>query len=1119
MNSRRLLIVLLFGTSLGLPVGVAAGAEPSPLDEILPLLEENCFRCHGGRDRIKGGLRLTSRAALLEGGDSGPAIDLVTPDRSLLLRMIRYEDDDHQMPPKGKLEAASIDALARWVHAGAPWTDADGAPMPGRDAEADEPSSSLREPPIEPWRYGRLARPAVPLVNDAAWSANPIDAFILAKLEANDLRPAPRADRISLLRRVTFDLTGLPPSPDEAAEFLADESEEAYTKLVERLLASPRYGEHWGRHWLDLVRYAETNGYERDTDKPFIWRYRDYVIDAFNEDKPYDRFILEQLAGDELDDVTRESLIATGYLRLMQWDDEPGQGALQARYDVLDDVVSTTSQVFLGVTIGCARCHDHKKDPIPQADYYRFLSFFHGIDDMRVDGPLTEIATPEERAVHDRAVAEKRAELGALEVQRLALEADFKVQLLARDGIGLAPPAMRDLRYRFYRDTWDELPDFDALRPESTGTLESGMFDLSPATRAESIGFVFEGTLSIPADGEYRFFVDSNDGARLSVAGTVVVDHDGVHRLGDRREGGIALARGDVPVRLDYFNRDGAGALRVWWSREPAAWRYTFDDPGPDWANPEFDDSAWLEGSPGFGTRATPGAEVGTEWSTRDVWMRRTFVWNRAGAARLTFAGHHDDDVAVFVNGTRVLQRDGYVVRYDELAPDGGAVDAAVQGANLIAVRGSQDFGGQYVHVEPVRRDELDWVAAADLAFGRYPLSVDATRVGVLDVLAAIEGDVTGVWPAEKVTRYRELRESIRRVAQREVPLPRAFAVRERGPTVAGLHVHVRGNAHALGEEVEPAFPAILGKDDVPVVPPPGLDASSSGRRRALAEWIAAPDNPMTARVMANRIWQFHFGRGIAKSPSDFGALGEGSTHPELLDWLAAEFVARGFSMKAMHRLVLSSNAYRMSSRSDPVASEVDPENDLFWRFDMRRLSAEEIRDSMIAMTGRQNEKRGGPSFFSRMPHEALATSSRPGDVWGRSPEEETFRRSVYIKVKRSLVTPILARFDAADTDASCPVRFKTTQPTQALTLLNGEFANEMASLFAVRLGRDGGSDVAHRIHRAYALALSRPPSATEVESNERFIAEWDHHSGAAGEGLTAFCLMMLNLNEFVYLD
>jgi hypothetical protein len=740
MNPRRvrLLVILLAGSALAAsagsgrqPPGARPAAPGDPADargaaffekEVLPILKANCFKCHGG-PRPRGRLSLASRKGLLTGGDLGPAVSLEKPGDSLLLKAIHYRDG-LEMPPTGKLPARQLDILTRWVKAGAPWP------------ESKEPVATVRKGPRitdedrSYWAFQPVRRPAPPRVKAVGWVRNPIDAFVLAKLEAKGLAPAAPADRRTLARRVHYDVTGLPPAPEEIDAFVNDPSADAYERLVERLLASPHYGEKWGRHWLDLVRYAETNGFEFDQPKPFAWRYRDYVVSAFNTDKPYDQFLREQLAGDLLPVVTRESMIATGYYRLGQWDSGAAD-RLQQRYDVLDGILSTTGQVFLGLSVGCARCHDHKKDPLLQKDYYRLLAFFHNITDM--------------------------------------------------------------------------------------------------------------------------------------------------------------------------------------------------------------------------------------------------------GGKRLT------------------------------------------------------------------------------------------RRVDGIDVLCVSEGYAS--------------------------------------PT----HVLIRGNPRARGEKVEVGFPEVLS--------PPGQKARAGGRL-ALADWLTDPKNPLTARVLVNRLWQHHFGRGIVPTPNDFGKLGEGPTHPELLDWLASELVQGGWKLKRVHQLILTSSAYRMSSKADPGALAADPANLLLWRFPMRRLTAEEIRDSTLAVSGTLNRKMGGPPIYPRLPREVLASQDRPGKGWRPSPPGEAARRSVYIHVKRSLLVPQLAQFDFADTDQSCPVRFTTTVPTQALAMLNDDFTNAQARLFARRLAGEASQGLEAQVTRAIRLTTGRVPSADQVRKDSGFVRELRRdYNLSEQEALRYYCLLLLNTNEFIYLD
>ena len=800
-------------------------------EQVKPVLQAHCIKCHGGEAKIKGGLRLTSRAEVLKGGDTGPAASPDAPDKSLLLKAVRYEDEDLQMPPKQKLPQDKIDVLAKWVQMGLPWSPGDAAPVAAPGAH------SAGGIPVTPeaktfWSFQPVKRPPVPQVKKADWVRTPVDAFILAKLEEKGMSPAPAAEKGALLRRAYYDLTGLPPTPAEVDAFVADSSAGAYEKVIEKLLASPHYGEKWGRHWLDLVRYAETNGYERDGTKPYVWRFRDYVIKSFNEDKPYDQFLREQLAGDEFAKPTRDSIIATGYYRLGLWDDEPAD-PLQAKFDEYDDIVSTTAQVTLGLTVGCARCHNHKIDPIPQADYYKLLAFF----------------------------------------------ADIR-------------------RYSDSRDV------------KSANNLT----DIGPAERK----------------AEYEQELEKREKRKQEIVARMQAIED--------------------------------AAIRKMSAEDQRA------SEGPD----------------------------------REQVVRRKL----------------------------------------------------------------RDF-----------TSDEEW------------------------------------------SEHQKLRREHRELAKFDDPRELALSVSNCLVKPAPTHVLVRGSPHSPGDEVKPGFPEVLGFPE-PAIPQPKPGARSSGRRTILAEWIASPSNPLTARVMVNRIWQHHFGRGIVRSTSDFGTAGDRPTHPELLDWLASEFIAKGWRLKDMHRLIMTSSAYRMSSRYDEAALAKDPNNDLFWHFDPRRLTAEEIRDSILAVNGTLNLKMAGPSIYTEVPKEVLATSSQPHNAWGTSPPEERTRRSVYVFIKRSLLEPVLNTFDQADTDNTCPVRFSTTVPTQSLTMLNSAFMQNNAAALAARLRKEAGKEPAEQARLALRLALCRKASEDEVQRGLELMKDLQsQHAMTPEKALDAYCLMVLNLNEFVYLD
>jgi hypothetical protein len=942
----------------------AAIAEPVDFSrEIQPLLAKRCFSCHGP-DTHEGGLRLDQAAGATAALDSGGrAIVPGKTAESEILARITSSDPDTQMPPEGpRLTAAQVDAIKRWIDEGAEWK--------------------------EHWAFRPLTRPAVPAAADAGGdAANPIDAFIRSGLAHRGLKAPESADKTALIRRATYGITGLPPTEQEVRDFLADDSADAWEKVVDRLLASPHYGEQWGRHWLDLVRYADTNSFERDGNKPHAWRYRDYVIRSLNDDKPYDQFVIEQLAGDELPDPTNDAFIATGYYRLGVWDDEPADRE-QFRYDWLDDIVATTGQVFLGLTVNCARCHDHKIDPIPQRDYYSMLSFFENITPMGYVGNQIERPLFRDDA-EQKAYEEKIADLNRRrnEAQQAVSEIektfrDSWESLNQADAVG---GDLDDLEFRFYRDTWTALPVFDALKAEDTGPVPSQLFDIAvaPSLRPDFFGYVFTGFLKVPMDGDYTFSLDSDDGSRLTIDSSVVAEYDGIHGEGKPKSATVRLKAGRLPIRLDYFQGQHGKGLTVAWS------------------------------GPGFVARTLSALQS-----------------RRKAAGK----GSELKD-AIRIDGERLLGADG-----------------------------KKDYDAKVKALEALKKEE--------------------------------------------------------------VPVDKALVVTERGPEAPDTFVFYRGNPHAEKKpenKVGPAFPSIL-KAKEPVIPTLAADAKTSGRRTALARWLVSSDNPLPARVMANRIWQHHFGRGIVRSTSNFGMMGDPPTHPELLDWLATELIAGNWRLKSLHKLILMSQAYRSTSAGDAEAFARDPLNDSFWRFDMRRLSAEELRDSIHVASGAFSPKMFGPGVYPTIPKEVMAGQSRPGAGWGDSSPEEQSRRSVYAFVKRSLITPILADFDLADTDTSCPVRFTTTQPTQALGMMNGEFLHRQARVFAERVRREAGgpdaADVPAQVRRALEIALVRSVTDAEVERGVTLVDRLDDADGVSpSRAMELFCLMVLNLNEFAYLD
>ncbi|MGD9724126.1 MAG: DUF1549 and DUF1553 domain-containing protein [Pirellulales bacterium] len=750
-------------------------------------------------------------------------------------------------------------------------------------AFADEPyGRHLYEEEVRNhWSFQPVVRPAVPALANGAKATNPIDAFVLSGLHEARLRPTAPAPAATLLRRLYFDLIGLPPTPAELDRFLADTRPDAYERVVDDLLSRPEYGERWARHWLDVVRYAETNGYERDGVKPESWRFRDWVIAALNADMPYDQFLIEQLAGDEIEGSDVPSQIATSMLRLGPWDDEPAD-TLADRYDQLDDVVGTTSATFIAMTLRCARCHDHKFEPFSQKDYTRWLTIF----------------SPLKRPQRDRSD-------------------------LSRD-----------------------------LGPHEQVAAQHALIKQLDAEKADLEGKV--------ATLQWQVYARAASDGRLPLA-----------------------AAGDKPA---------ADAIA------PEVARLAQELPGDALA------------------------ALGLEPAKRDDKQKKLV---------------HD--------------------HRDKLAA-------------LTAALGSAEERTQFG----------DWTANLQSTKDRYP-----------------------------------------------APLPQGYVWYEEGPNAEPGRVFQRGDPRSPGAEVDPGFPAVL-VDQAPAAPAP--TSHSTGRRLQLARWLTNGSHPLTARVMVNRLWQHHFGDGLVGTENDFGVMGAPPSNQPLLDWLADEFVAGGWRIKRMHRMMVLSSAYRQASSDDPAAAAVDPENNLLWRFKPRRLEAEAVRDAILAVSGQLNTTAGGPSVYPQISRAVLETQSRPGDGWRTSPPREAARRSVYVFVKRTLLVPELEVLDFPSTEQTCEQRMVSTVAPQALTFLNGEFIHQQAQAFAERLAREAGPDDTSRLVRAYLLAYSRLPTEQERAAVLRFLGQQadqvtaDSKGAIAGDAarakaLTALCLVLLNTNEFAYVQ
>ncbi len=881
---------VLFGVTLAAVLGLTAtaGAQNEPInftDHIRPIMERACWNCHGEAAQLSD-LDLSSREGALEGGTKGPAIVPGRAEDSRLFRMVAGLDQPF-MPMSGDaLSDAELAAVRTWIDDGAHWDT--GEVTAAADALAALENDELPPGARDYWAFRHPQQARVPASREFD---HPVDRFLEASRKDAGLTAAPRADRLTLLRRAYLDLIGLPPTPEQVEEFLADTERGAWERLIDKLLDSPHYGERWGRHWLDVARYADTDGFEQDYVRLNMWRYRDYVIDAFNDDKPYNQFLREQIAGDELDYVTDETRIATGFLRSGPRVNFREKDNPERRHDYLDDMLATVGRGVLGMTVHCARCHDHKFDPILQKDYYSMQASIYGY--VEIDYPLLD------RDEADAYFAAMR-------------DVDDRQQPLRDEVDAIETPYREELRAQMIRERFPENVQAAAFKPEAERTPGEQLL----ATQVLTIN---------PPRAQVAEALSPEDKARV-----------------DELNAQIAALEDERPP--------------------------------------------------------TPAmAHIVTDGDYR-------------------------------------------------FAPDGP---------------GDQVIGCPEC---------------------RTPPEVDGTYLYE-------EGG-----PAYKAP-------------------PNYFLI--------------RGDPFSPGSPMSPGFLTAATYGDPPTeIPRPA--GRTSGRRLALAEWIASRDNPLTARVMANRIWHHHFGRGIVRTLDNLGRMGDAPSHPELLDWLAVEFMDRGWSIKEMHRLLMTSEAYRMASSFPHEASaDADPENNLLWHYRGQRLEAEILRDAIMTVSGGIDLTVGGPAIFPHIPSDILFQSDGKGfwcgspppgrritapstGIWCEEPDRpEVWRRSVYVFRRRSLGFPFFDTFDLPDQNQTAAARNVSTVSTQALTLMNNPFVLNQAELFAERLEREAPGDLDAQIDLAYLIALTRKPTDMEREVARGLAME---------QSLVDFTHVMMNLNEFLYL-
>ncbi|RUL87284.1 DUF1553 domain-containing protein [Tautonia sociabilis] len=1022
------LAILIPTSSLPLAWGQDEAGLPPPVEhpvafeeQIRPILAERCLSCHGP-DRRKGGLRLDNRADALAGGDSGPVIEPGDGAKSLLVEKVAGLDPLSVMPPSGDpLTRDQVALIRSWIDQGAEWS------------EDDTPAEAPRS---DHWAFRAPVLPEPPEVRDFGWPRNPIDRFILARLESEGLSPAPEADRSTLIRRLSLDLIGLPPTPEQVDAFLEDESPTAFESLVDRLLASPHYGERWGRRWLDLARYADTNGYEKDRERS-IWPYRNWVIDALNADMPFDQFSIEQLAGDLLPGATTAQRIATGFHRNTMINEEGGIDVEEFRFASIVDRVATTGSTWLGLTVGCAQCHSHKYDPITQREYYQLFAFLNNADEPELPVPDPEIAR-------------RRAEIQA-EIDTIVAGLADRFPLPDRRAPGLTDDEARRQHLAEAMARWEA-----SLRTH----------DWTPISPTR---------------------LSSKNGATMEVL-----------------EDSSVLVSGDKPNQDVYTveletDLTGITGLRL--------------EVLPHESLPD--------GGPGRAPLFSVGDFLLTEFEV-------DAVPEEGETARVAIANASEDYSEQGHPAAKAV---------DEVPDTGWNVKGAI-GRPHAAVFGFAEPVGDGSRTTLVLTMRQEYIH--QMTIGRFRVSITTDPAPI--VASGLPADVEAIArvPApersekerERITRYylsiapelAEQHEEIARLREALPDFPTTMVMQERRPEHARTtHLHRRGEFLSPEEAVEPGVPAVLHP----------LPEGEPRDRLTFARWIASEENPMVARVTVNRLWEGHFGRGIVATVDDFGTRGEPPSHPGLLDWLAVTFMERGWSLKEMHRLIVTSATYRQASDVSPTLLERDPENVLLARGPRVRLDAELVRDLALSASGLLVETVGGPSVYPPQP-DGVTALAYGGPAWPTSTGPDRYRRGLYTFTKRTAPFAAFITFDAPTSEVTCPRRERSNTPLQALTLLNDPVFVEAAQALARRVAREvPQDDDEQRAVRAFRLCLARRPDATEIaaildflavqrarleagELDARAIAGTDNEDAVELAAWTVVARALLNLDETI---
>ena len=1013
-----LLCCLLLTAQQNACVDAAESSQDFFENRIRPLLAQHCLECHGA-EKQEGGLRLDSREGWQRGGDRGAAIEPEHPETSLLVQAIKYEDPELQMPPRKSLAASEIAVIETWIRGG--------AFDPRRESEG---SDSRRLDPAQArdfWSFQPLTSPEPPEVQSANWSQNPIDAFIKDRLDEKGLRVVPNADRQTLIRRATFDLTGMPPTAAEVKSFVEDNSPTAFETLLDRLLNSPAYGERWGRHWLDIARYADTAGDGSDYPVREAAKYRNWVINAFNADRPYDEFLREQIAGDILageGEISKyaDRITATGFLAIGKRYGYKASPAFQ--YLDFADVIDSLGRSLLGLSLGCARCHDHKYDPISADDYYAWYGIlqsskwaFPGGEEQKRPAHFPPLVPPDvaRKLDQERSLALSRLDqqISRLKDQQsqlnpnyvgggldLGFEAQSTGKPLATPWVSAGPIEVRT----------DAQSPFVQIHPEGKTGVRMGS-----GKPTDGIRYVFPKPLNPTTAKKIHFAIDFRP--------LESPQHPGAFRL--------YLGRGVVQSLAVEFSAT---------SRELAL-------------------------------------RNGKHWET--ISKLQPGSWHKL---QVTI-----DPVSKTYSGTV------------------GTADSTIEFAN--------------------KATAPNWDGVVDCficdGFGHVPGAAcqrDIDNLG-LQAVAFAQPNPTGsadpAIQAARANRLTELEAQLEALSQKRKSLasqpvyPVAYAVADGDPINA--RIQLRGDPFRLGEEVPRRNLEILGGEAV---------ASGAGSGRLdLAQWITRPSNPLTARVFVNRVWQWHFGQGIVGTPSDFGSRGEAPTHPQLLDWLASEFIRSGWSIKNLHRVIMSSRTYQLGSDQHHENMKIDPSNRFHWRFSRRPLDAEAIRDAMLMVSGELNRTIPAAHPFPPVDTWAFTIHNPFHGVY------ESAHRSIYMMIQRNRRDPYLSLFDAADPNQSVAARLPTTTPSQALFLMNSPFVHKQAAQFAKKIIAIPG-DARTKIEWAFLTAHGRVPEKHLVENGVKFLSAYQTRAAEPAPGgvsqlpaFSAFARVLLTSNAFLYLD